>query len=54
MTSPAVLASVTAAGATPSHADPVAPLLLALAVILIGAKLGGELATRLGQPAVLG
>ena len=48
-----LLASVTAA-ATPSHADPVAPLVLALAVILIAAKLGGELATRLGQPAVLG
>jgi len=45
---------VTPAGATPSHADPVAPLLLALAVILIAAKIGGELATRLGQPAVLG
>jgi len=39
---------------TPSHADPVVPLLLALAVILIAAKLGGDLATRLGQPAVLG
>lgn len=34
--------------------DPVAPLLLALAVILIAAKLGGDLATRMGQPAVLG
>ena len=54
MTLPVLLAPVTAAGATPSHADPVAPLLLALAVILIGAKLGGELATRLKQPAVLG
>lgn len=37
-----------------SLADPVAPLLLALAVILIAAKIGGDLATRLGQPAVLG
>ena len=36
------------------HGDPVAPLLLALAVILIAAKLGGELAARVGQPAVLG
>ena len=36
------------------HGDPIAPLLLALAVILIAAKLGGEVATRLGQPAVLG
>lgn len=49
-----LLASVTAAGTAPSHADPVAPLVLALAVILIAAKLGGELAIRLGQPAVLG
>jgi Kef-type K+ transport system membrane component KefB len=32
----------------------VAPVILALAVILAGAKLGGDLATRVGQPAVLG
>jgi Na+:H+ antiporter len=31
-----------------------APILLALAVILAAAKLGGDLATRAGQPAVLG
>jgi Kef-type K+ transport system membrane component KefB len=37
-----------------AHGDPVAPLLLALAVILVAAKLGGHLAARLGQPAVLG
>ena len=37
-----------------SHADPVAPLALALVIVLVVAKLGGELATRLGQPAVLG
>lgn len=36
------------------HADPVAPLALALVVILVAAKLGGDLAVRLGQPAVLG
>src|SRR5687768_2500890 len=36
------------------HADPVATLVLFLAVILISAKLGGDLASRLGQPAVLG
>ncbi|HVP67062.1 MAG TPA: cation:proton antiporter [Anaeromyxobacteraceae bacterium] len=35
-------------------ADPVTPLALALAVILAAAKLCGELAVRLGQPAVLG
>jgi Kef-type K+ transport system membrane component KefB len=37
-----------------SHGDPVAPLLLALAVILVAAKLGGDVAARLGQPPVLG
>ena len=36
------------------HADPVASVVLALAVILAAAKLGGDLATRLGQPSVLG
>jgi Kef-type K+ transport system membrane component KefB len=37
-----------------SHADPVAGLVLALVIILVAAKLGGHLAVRLGQPAVLG
>jgi Kef-type K+ transport system membrane component KefB len=36
------------------HADPVVPLLLALVVILAAAKVGGWLAERLRQPAVLG
>ena len=36
------------------HSDPVAPLALALVIVLAAAKLGGELAVRLGQPAVLG
>jgi Na+:H+ antiporter len=36
------------------HGDPVGPVLAALAVILVVAKLGGDLAARLGQPAVLG
>jgi len=40
--------------ASSGHADPVAPVALALAVVLIAAKAGGEFATRLGQPAVLG
>jgi Kef-type K+ transport system membrane component KefB len=35
-------------------ADAVPPVLLGLAIILIAAKLVGELAERLGQPAVLG
>jgi len=34
--------------------DPVTPVLLGLAVILAAAKLGGEVAVRLRQPAVLG
>jgi Kef-type K+ transport system membrane component KefB len=37
-----------------AHADPIAPAALAIAVILAAAKLGGDLAVRLGQPAVLG
>ena len=37
-----------------AHADPVAFIALALAIILAGAKLGGDLAERVGQPAVLG
>ena len=41
-----------AEGAT--HGDPVAPVVFALALLLFTAKLGGDLATRLGQPAVLG
>jgi len=37
-----------------AHADPIAKVVLHLAVILLAAKLGGELAARFGQPAVLG
>jgi Kef-type K+ transport system membrane component KefB len=36
------------------HADPIASTVLALAIILPAAKLGGDLASRLRQPAVLG
>jgi len=36
------------------HVDPSAQIALWLALILIAAKLGGDLATRVGQPAVLG
>ncbi len=42
---------VAAAGA---HGDPVAPVVLMLALILVAAKLGGDLAARVGQPSVLG
>jgi Kef-type K+ transport system membrane component KefB len=37
-----------------SHADPVAPVVLGLAVILLLSKLGSDIAVRLRQPAVLG
>jgi Kef-type K+ transport system membrane component KefB len=40
--------------AAASHGDTLAPVVLALAVILAAAKLGGDAASRLGQPAVLG
>lgn len=41
-------------GSATEHADPVAGVALLLAVILLAAKLGGDLASRVGQPAVLG
>ncbi len=37
-----------------AHGDPIGPVLISLAVILIAAKIGGDLAARMGQPAVLG
>jgi Kef-type K+ transport system membrane component KefB len=37
-----------------AHADPVAHVALWLVIILVAAKVGGELATRVGQPSVLG
>ncbi|MGB8294746.1 MAG: cation:proton antiporter, partial [Polyangia bacterium] len=45
-----------AAFASPNagHGDPAASVVLALTVILVAAKLGGELAVRVGQSAVLG
>jgi Kef-type K+ transport system membrane component KefB len=43
-----------AAEADGGHADPVAPTLLALILILASAKLGSEIFERAGQPAVLG
>ncbi len=36
------------------HASPVTPVLFGLVIILISAKIGGELAERVHQPAVLG
>ena len=40
--------------ASDAHSDPLAPVVAGLAVLLLAGKLGGELATRLKQPAVLG
>ena len=40
--------------ASSAQGDPVAGLVLSLALILLVAKLGGDLAARIGQPAVLG
>ncbi len=41
-------------GSAAAHSDPITHVVLLLAVILVAAKLGGEVAVRLGQPAVLG
>ncbi len=40
--------------AAAAHVDPIASVVLHLAIVLIAAKLGGELAIRLRQPPVLG
>jgi Kef-type K+ transport system membrane component KefB len=40
--------------AVSGHDDPVSSVLLILAFVLVAAKLGGDLAERLGQPGVLG
>jgi Kef-type K+ transport system membrane component KefB len=49
-----VLAPALARAAADAHADPSAAVVLRLALILLAAKLGSDLAVRLGQPAVLG
>lgn len=41
-------------GGDSGHGGPVVPVLLGLVVVLAGAKLGGEIFERMGQPAVLG
>ena len=48
------LAPTVAHAADSAHADPSAAVVLRLALILLAAKLGSDLAVRLGQPAVLG
>ena len=50
---PTIVAAETA-DASALHADPVAAVVLGLAVILVAAKLAGHVAARFGQPAVLG
>jgi Kef-type K+ transport system membrane component KefB len=43
-----------AAGEHSGHQSPVTPVLLGLVIMLLAAKLGGEIAERVHQPAVLG
>lgn len=40
--------------ASGGHSDPVTPVLLAISIILLAAKFGGDLMVRVRQPAVLG
>jgi Kef-type K+ transport system membrane component KefB len=49
-----LLVSQNAFAEAAGHSDPIAPALLALFVVLLAAKLGGELFERLSLPAVLG
>ncbi|MET0285550.1 MAG: cation:proton antiporter [Polyangiales bacterium] len=50
----ALVPSLALADGGDAHADPLATPLIALALILLAAKLGGDVAVRLGQAAVLG
>src|SRR5690242_9697971 len=50
----ALLGPALACAAEGGPVDPIARVVLHLAVILVAAKLGGEVAMRLGQPSVLG
>jgi Kef-type K+ transport system membrane component KefB len=43
-----------AAAEESGHGDPVASVVLWLAIVLVAAKIGGDLVSRIGQPAVLG
>lgn len=51
-----LLAAITkpALATSDGHEEPIASVVLAIGIILLAAKLGGDLATRTGQPAVLG
>ena len=44
----------TTEGETEHHGGPVVPVLLGVAIMLVAAKLGGEVFERIGQPSVLG
>jgi len=46
--------ALAAEGEAATHLDPISQVILSLAIILIAAKVGGHLATRIGQPSVLG
>jgi Kef-type K+ transport system membrane component KefB len=46
--------SFAAAGDAAAQGDPIAGVILSLALILVAAKLGGHVAVKLGQPPVLG
>jgi Kef-type K+ transport system membrane component KefB len=50
----AVVLSSAPALASGAESDPIASVVLGLALILFSAKVGGDLATRIGQPSVLG
>ncbi len=50
----ALFPPIAAAGAGAGHGDPITPALLALACVLVAAKICGDVAVRLGQAAVLG
>ena len=49
-----LIPAATAYAAGGEHGDPVAPILIALVLIGLGATLGGRLMRQFGQPAVLG
>ena len=51
---PAVASHGDTLAAAASRGDTLAPVVLALAIILAAAKIGGDIAERVGQPAVLG
>jgi Kef-type K+ transport system membrane component KefB len=53
-TAPAPAAPAEGHGESESHGGPVVPVLFGLVLVLAGAKLGGEIFERMGQPAVLG